>query len=297
MGKRRRNRSSYGRYREDEPDDEEDDIENKKPSKKKSATKEPDKKGDVVLLIVLIAVILIIAGGYFVYNVYYVTDGEDDDDLTEPPQREIQLQVISDSTHNFGESSTHSSDIGGKTDFLLLVTNKGEATDTVSFKSSGGTTGMTLSFDKSELTMDKDDALVVTATVTTGQAGIGSFTITATSVNDAIAKDTVTVNVDAEDLDDRQAQYGDSVTVYYVLVDQGTDDAFKEDRWAFNQDGEFPFTIGSGVIEGFSEMATGMKVGETHVALLPADKAYGNNPTDQRPDGDLMYEMYMKEIK
>jgi len=154
---------------------------------------------------------------------------------------------------------------------------------------------MSLSFDSSTVSVKKDGAMYAIATVTTAQSGFGSFSVTATSVNDAIAKDTVTLNVDVHDLNDRKAAVGDEVTVYYVLVDRGTDDAYDPDKWAFNQDGEFPFTIGTGVIQGFSDMAVGMKAGETHVTLIPASKAYNNEPG--YPKGDLLYEMTIKEIK
>jgi hypothetical protein len=297
MSKRRRNKKSYERYRDDEPEDD-DQKEVKKKSRKKTRSREPGKKGDMALFGALIVIILVIVVGYFAYTVYFVEDEDEGDGFENPPRREIMLQVISDSSHNFGDSSTHDSDIGGKTDFLLLVANNGEATDTVSMKSSGGATGMTLSFDKTQLAVKKDGTQVVIATVSTSQTGFGSFSITATSDDDAIAKDTVTVNVNAKDLNDRQAQYGDKVDVYYVLVDRGTDAAFNPDKWAYNQDGPFTdFVIGQDVIEGFAEMADGMKVGETHVAIIPADKAYGNNPGDTRPDGDLVYEMQMMEIK
>lgn len=297
MAKRRRDKRSFERYGEEEPDD--DDLEEvKKKHPKKPHHREQEKKVDTILFAILIVILLVIVGGYFAYTTYFADDDDDNgNELINPPRREILLQVISDTSHNFDKSSTHYSDIGGKTDFLLLVTNRGEATDTVSLKSSGGGTGMSLSFNEEQIPVKKEGAMVAIATITTTQSGFGRFTITATSINDVIAKDSVIVNVNAEDLADRQAQYGDEVSVYYVLVDRGTDAAFNPDKWAYNQDGPFQeFIIGQGVITGFSEMAAGMKVGETHVAIIPADKAYGNNPGDSRPDGDLVYEMLMMEI-
>ena len=294
MAKRRRNKRSLERSR-DEDDDEDDEEQPSRRSRKQGGRKEPGKRSDMVMLGVMIVVIVMIIGGYFAYSLFLSPD-DDNGGQTNPPRREIQLQVITDTSHNFGVSSTHDSDINGKTDFLLLVTNLGEATDTVEFKSSGGAADMTLSFDRSTVTVKKNGAMYAIVTIATAQAGFGSFSVTATSVDDAIAKDTVTLNVDAHDLNDRQAGVGDVATVYYVLVDRGTDDAYNPDKWAYNRGGEFPdFTIGEGVIEGFSDMAVGMKAGETHVTLMPESKAYMNEPG--YPKGDLLYEMTMLEIQ
>lgn len=42
--------------------------------------------------------------------------------------------------------------------------------------------------------------------------------------------------------------------------------------------GSFPFTVGSGVITGFSQGVIGMRVGGIRRVIIPPSLAYGNNP-------------------
>jgi hypothetical protein len=255
----------------------------------------------------LVIVILIILGSYFAYTNYLSDDdsgnggdlqnpGNKPDDNTDV-QRGVLLQVISDSTHNFAKSSKHFADTSGKTQFLLLVTNTGAAADTFDLTYSGASGGWAVAFDNSRVIVNKDGAQYAIATVTAPASGLASIKITATSANNNSVSDSVDLDCEVSDFGDKTADYGDEVTVYYVLVDRGTDGEYNPDKWVYNQGGNFPFTIGSGVIEGFSNMAIGMKAGETRVALFSAEESYGNNPSDGKPDGPLLYEMAMLEIK
>ena len=55
----------------------------------------------------------------------------------------------------------------------------------------------------------------------------------------------------------------------------------------------FPFTVGSGVIEGFTDLAKTAKVGETVTALIPAADAYATGNPYERPltGRDLVFEL------
>ena len=82
------------------------------------------------------------------------------------------------------------------------------------------------------------------------------------------------------------AQAGNVVKVHYTgKLEDGTVFDSSEGREPLE------FTLGSGqVIEGFDQAVTGMSVGETRSAHIPADEAYG-----QRRD-DLMLEVDRQQI-
>ncbi|MEU1972356.1 FKBP-type peptidyl-prolyl cis-trans isomerase [Microbacterium sp. NPDC019599] len=73
---------------------------------------------------------------------------------------------------------------------------------------------------------------------------------------------------------------GDSVLVQYHGVSWDTGEVFDE-SWGKQP---FSFTVGSGVVEGFSEAVTGETVGSQVIAVLPPAMAYGEGEIN---DADL----------
>jgi peptidylprolyl isomerase len=70
------------------------------------------------------------------------------------------------------------------------------------------------------------------------------------------------------------AKDGTKVTVQYVGVNFSTGEQFDA---SWDRGDTFPFTIGSGVIPGFSKGVTGMKVGGRRVVVIPPADGYGNS--------------------
>jgi FKBP-type peptidyl-prolyl cis-trans isomerase len=77
------------------------------------------------------------------------------------------------------------------------------------------------------------------------------------------------------------AAVGRSVDVRYTLwvySASGTDN-----KGAQVETGTFNFTVGTGVIAGFSQGVTGMQVGGIRRVVIPPNLGYGNNPPPANP--------------
>ena len=84
---------------------------------------------------------------------------------------------------------------------------------------------------------------------------------------------------------DRQVQIGDKIAVHYVgTLKNGTKFDSSRDR---NQ--PFEFTVGQGVIQGWSEGTIGMKLGEIRKLSIPSDLGYGDEGTTGIPGGSDLY--------
>jgi FKBP-type peptidyl-prolyl cis-trans isomerase len=60
----------------------------------------------------------------------------------------------------------------------------------------------------------------------------------------------------------------------------------------------FEFTLGQGVIEGFTQGVLGMKVGEKRVVTIPPEMAYGDMDIPGIPAGStLIFELELVAIK
>jgi FKBP-type peptidyl-prolyl cis-trans isomerase len=73
---------------------------------------------------------------------------------------------------------------------------------------------------------------------------------------------------------------GDSVLVQYHGVSWNTGKVFDE-SWGKQP---FPFTVGSGVVQGFSDAVVGETVGSQVIAVLPPSAGYGEGEIN---DADL----------
>ncbi|UWZ48280.1 FKBP-type peptidyl-prolyl cis-trans isomerase [Dactylosporangium matsuzakiense] len=82
------------------------------------------------------------------------------------------------------------------------------------------------------------------------------------------------------------AQTGQTITVNYVGVTYADGKQF-DASWDKKQ--PFSFTLGSGVIQGWSDGLTGVKVGTRIQLDIPSNLAYGDNPEGGRPAGALRF--------
>lgn len=63
--------------------------------------------------------------------------------------------------------------------------------------------------------------------------------------------------------------------------------------------GSFSFTVGSGVIQGFSQGVTGMQVGGIRRVVIPPSLGYGNNPpagSSIRANETLIFEIELLSV-
>jgi FKBP-type peptidyl-prolyl cis-trans isomerase FkpA len=63
--------------------------------------------------------------------------------------------------------------------------------------------------------------------------------------------------------------------------------------------GTFPFTVGTGVVPGFSMGVNGMRVGGLRRVVIPANLGYGNNPPSGiiRPGETLLFEIELLAVQ
>jgi peptidylprolyl isomerase len=83
---------------------------------------------------------------------------------------------------------------------------------------------------------------------------------------------------------DEVTSAGDTVQVHYVGVSQSTGEEF-DTSWG-GEPIEFALT---GVISGWTNGLPGMKVGGRRLLTIPADQAYGDDPSTGRPTGTLVF--------
>ena len=115
-------------------------------------------------------------------------------------------------------------------------------------------------------------ALLVAVACATGACGgdSGASTPTAPSANVPFSTVDVRVGTGAE------ASTGRLVNVNYALYHYSATAA--DNKGGQLQASNFSFTVGTGVIAGFSQATVGMRVGGLRRAVIPPNLAYGNNP-------------------
>ena len=151
---------------------------------------------------------------------------------------------------------------------------------------------------KDFVALDPDQTDIIILKVRPGDAVDPGETVTVTvraiQQEDEAVWDKVEAEVTAEDLGDAVAVTNDLLSLQYVLVDRGVDDAYDKNTWVVSQtswDAQ-PFEA----IPGFASAMVGMREGETKSFLIPDAEAYGSDKTDGKPDGDLYYELTLLEI-
>lgn len=92
----------------------------------------------------------------------------------------------------------------------------------------------------------------------------------------------------------RNAVPSDEVLIHYEGR-LASDSTFFDSSWSRGEPTRFPV---SGVIPGFSEVLTYMKPGDSLIAHIPSDQAYGERGSGEviGPNADLMFQIEMIEI-
>ena len=106
----------------------------------------------------------------------------------------------------------------------------------------------------------------------------------AASVPEQATPPTTTTFVDVVNGKGAEAKDGSNVEVKYVgvLFDGCTE---FDSSWKSGPESTLPFTIGAGVIPGFSKGVTGMHVGGRRQVVIPASEGYGAGGQGPIPGG------------
>ena len=119
----------------------------------------------------------------------------------------------------------------------------------------------------------------------------GSDTPTSPSVNVPFATIDIRVGTGTE------ATVGRTVTVAYVGWLYSTSAA--ENKGTQFDSGAFSFTVGSGVIAGFSRGVTGMRVGGQRRVIIPPDLGYGSagSPPTIPGNATLVFDIELRTVQ
>lgn len=261
-------------------------------------TRSSKRYGYWTLVGVILATLILMAGWYINGR---MTEDHDSGGpvVSEAGEYNVKVRIMSEH-HGWSTEAARDIHTTGKVSFLVLVENKGNGKAKFDLDATQPE-GWTVSLDSTTLNLKEGQNQVVILKVKSSDAvptDNVKVRVTATAQDDQSATATVEASVTVDDLGETKSIQGDTVSVYYVLVDRGTDDAFDENKWSLNQHNVFETEAGGqGSIQGFSEALVGMRVGETKSFLIPSEKAYGSNPEDGSPDGDLYYEITLETIK
>ena len=216
----------------------------------------------------------------------------------------VSLKIVTksggDGDHEPFNSSMHKVDPSIGTQYLLLVKNRGNTTDSFKF-SSNAPSGWTVQFEggnevqnvpKGEWTYKTITVMVSTET----SDSYKEIKITATSIGNSSKQANVTTKNIVEALPPGTANIDDHpASVDYNLVYYGGGTDLNESGWYHNQGGEF-YAKDNTVIIGFEEAIIGMVEGQTKVVEIPSEKGYG--PDDPKHVGGrpLVFEITMLDI-
>ncbi len=198
-------------------------------------------------------------------------------------------------SHKPYTSSIHNVDPSLGTDYLLLVKNGGNVTDTFRF-SSDAPSDWRVDFhggnELPDIPAGEWHYKALSIRVNTDSSDVSrDIKITATSKSDSSKYASVTTKNTVVALDPEQADLDmHPAKVDYNLVYYGGGTDVGEEGWYFNQGCEFE---ASSVIEGFKEAVKGMRVGQTKVVETPPEKAYGPNDPKHVGGRPLVFEITM----
>ncbi|MDP2322244.1 MAG: FKBP-type peptidyl-prolyl cis-trans isomerase [Acidobacteriota bacterium] len=136
--------------------------------------------------------------------------------------------------------------------------------------------------------------LIVTTllAMTVAACGGGSDTPTAPSANVPFSTVDVRVGTGAE------ANTGRRAFVNYAGYNYSATAA--ENKGTRFDAGSFDFTVGTGVITGFSQGVIGMRVGGLRRVTIPPSLGYGNNPPQGSgipPNGTLVFDIELTAVQ
>jgi FKBP-type peptidyl-prolyl cis-trans isomerase len=134
-------------------------------------------------------------------------------------------------------------------------------------------------------------ALVLILVATTAACGGNNGTPTAPSANVPFQTIDITVGTGPE------ATVGRQVTVAYAgwLYDA----AAAQNKGQQFDSGVLPFTVGTGVIQGFSRGVTGMRVGGQRRVVIPPELGYGAAGSPPRIPGNatLVFDIELRSVQ
>ena len=135
-------------------------------------------------------------------------------------------------------------------------------------------------------------AIAAVLAVTVAACSGDSATPTAPSANVPFSTVDVRVGTGAE------ANVGRLVSVNYAGYNYSASAA--ENKGTRFDSGSFQFTVGSGVIAGFSQGVIGMRVGGIRRVIIPPSLGYGNNPpagSGIPANGTLVFEIELLAVQ
>jgi hypothetical protein len=262
------------------------------PEKKRMSHKKQDR---IVLIIAAIFVIGTLAG-YYYFGVYSVSDDDDNggsDDGT--GNFTGTILVVSDTTHNYGQSSWHILKANGHTNFIIKVENTGTRDDTYKLNVNNLNTQITIDLDNNnfKLKPGRSTPIIVTVSTTLNYEYRLPAPITVDLVSGATKSVLGTVDLDltVKVLDETlMTKSGDKVAAFYSGA-MGTNGSLfdysmknpeakdplyislsDEDQWD-----NLNVTQYMKVIPGFMQGIIGMVPGETHTIAVPPELGYQPN--------------------
>jgi len=260
--------------------------------------------------LVLGLVILAILGSYAAYTVLVQKDvdnpgtanTEDSDDFIAGVELKIETKTDGDGGHGPFDYSAHKVDPSRGTDYIILLKNRGERTDSFRF-SSNAPSDWTVEFRDgnmaSEVPVNFWVYKIITIKTTQSSVKYQDITITATSISDNSKHDSVITKNTVESLPPAEADLGNHrVNVDYNLVyyngGWNAEEETGEKGWYHNQGSEFETT--SGVIQGFEEAIRGMRMGQTKAVEVPPEKGYGFEDEKHTGGRSLVFEITMLDV-
>lgn len=134
-------------------------------------------------------------------------------------------------------------------------------------------------------------ALILLLTVATAACGGGNDTPTSPSVNVPFETVDITVGTGAEATTGRLATVAYAGWLYSTTASQNKGSQFDA--------GVFTFTVGTGVIPGFSRGVTGMRVGGQRRVVIPPDLGYGSAgaPPSIPGNATLVFDIELRSVQ
>ena len=134
-------------------------------------------------------------------------------------------------------------------------------------------------------------ALVLILAATTAACGGDNGTPTAPSANVPFQTVDITVGTGAEATVGRQATVAYAGWLYDASAAQNKGRQFDS--------GVFTFTIGTGVIQGFSRGVTGMRVGGQRRVVIPPELGYGaaGSPPNIPGNATLVFDIELRSVQ
>jgi len=234
-----------------------------------------------------------------------------DTDGTEPiPPRRAEILVLNetrgaDGKQMFSKNATHI--LEGRdleTQFLIIIRNTGLDDLDVSvtkFVDNGGPWRVKVSAQQVHLRSGTTQPVFVNVSVNSqDQIRTHKIIIQWTDGN-STPQDSVDLVCVTTDQFGKNPDWHDTVTLDWTILHRGIDESYVEDDWSVYDSGTMTFELGDFESEGTAVVGLHMAVEDsrtlkTSVVLLEYDQAYGIDPSDGYPDGDVIFEFRVIDV-